>query len=984
MTDRQGQIAAPANAISDGVFVALAVLIAEVVFAIGLPWDAYLTTTERWRVFYGALGTAGAVGLITAAMSLFARRLAPKPKLLWAIGTGTLAIGLVILGYMLTEGRRVHDSALRYPGIFAFALSGAALGQAVTVRITKSRSIGSCVGLFALGILALVIDRTVLPRLYPAFHFSLALAAWGAFFLSCVSLHAKPQPKLAFAGGLMLAGILGLGLWAWPALAKAPNARFLSERSAPYTGRVLAFFPGTEAAGSLEPETVAMAERAAPDRAEGIDLRGRDTLLITVDALRADALQAFGGDATLTPAMNRLAAEGAAFRNAYSPTPHTSYALTSLLTGKFLREVFALPDAPESHVALPEILRNYGIRTAAFYPPAVFFVDGDRFRTLRDGGFGFEYRKVMFASAEARVAQVDTYLEEVDPGRPVFVWVHFFEPHEPYEPIPEFARGDSRRARYDAEVARVDAAIGEMVQRFRAARPDATVILTADHGEEFNDHGGWYHGTTLYDEQVRVPLILSSPGRVEPGLREEPVELVDIPSTLLSALGIPPDARMRGDDLGFALAGAPPGSDLFAFASVGELRMATDGAHKAICSVSGCELYNLERDPEERRNIAGESPEVFRRLQGALSRFAAETPRIEALGLEDSAWPEALARAELGDATAAPELLPLLGHAEPSFRAAAARGLGHFEHAPAAIPLARLLEDEAPIVRIEAAIASLQFSHATDAAADLLARSLSDNETFDQETRGRVALALGTRGDARARRDVETLLASGETPTDIRLASILALERIGERASVSLVSEVLSEPNLRPCAARTLGVLGGSDAEETLLRQFEDERYLPARIAEAGALTRLGSTRAVPLIERFLGTPEPLPGGLEMLETLGVRVSAAAHLSDGWSCSDEGCHAEDGALLPVEPGRRLVLEVSAGTFEVSGQACAGDITADVRTCSFDGEMREPSGNARILRLHFVNPAEEPPPPPPEPWDPENPTPPLQGLEHDRG
>ncbi|MBC7173369.1 MAG: sulfatase, partial [Polyangiaceae bacterium] len=363
----------------------------------------------------------------------------------------------------------------------------------------------------------------------------------------------------------------------------------------------------------------ASASSGAASRAAGISLGDANVLLITVDALRADRLAAYGGDG-LTPAMDALAREGVAFTRAYTPTPHTSYAVSSLLTGKYLRPVLELAREPTDHPTLPDLVRRYGFRTAAFYPPAIFYVDAERFRPLADRGYGFEYRKEMFAPAGDRVAQVEEYLDGLDDERPVFVWVHLFEPHEPYDPPPEFARGDSAEARYNGEVAYADQAIGELVRSFRARRPGATVILTADHGEELGDHGGQFHGSTVYDEQVRVPLVWSSPGVVAPGSSDAPVELIDVATTLLAALGIPRDARMRGDDLGPLLAGADSIVTEHAFAAVDNERMITDGRLKVICEIRApsCRLYDLVGDPAERTNLAEQQPMDEARLREAL------------------------------------------------------------------------------------------------------------------------------------------------------------------------------------------------------------------------------------------------------------------------------------------------------------------------------------------------------------------------------
>jgi arylsulfatase A-like enzyme len=476
--------------------------------------------------------------------------------------------------------------------------------------------------------------------------------------------------------------------------------------------------PEANPAGSSEGNTEPATQGGVETRS-GLRLESRNVLLITVDALRADRI---GGDRGLTPNLDALAAESAVFSHAYTPTPHTSYALSSMLTGKYLRPVLELPNAPTEHVALPELLRRYGMRTAAFYPPAIFFVDAHRFEALRAGRFGFEYQKEMFASAQARVPQLREYLQSVDaeqgPPREVFAWVHLFEPHEPYEPNPRFARGESAEQRYDGEVAAVDDAIQQLVRVFREHRPGATVVISADHGEEFGDHGGLYHGSTLYEEQVRIPLIWSTPGLVPARTIAAPVELVDIATTLLAALAIPRDARMRGDDLGPLLVHGE-GGPTHAFAEVGDARMVTDGTHKAICEsdTNRCQLYDLRADPEERRNLAGEEPDTLARLREELGRFVGSIPRVEALALAgQQGWPEALARAELGDATAAPELVPLLGDERPAVRAAAARLLGRLRHAPALGTLVRLRDQDGDVeVRDEAALASLALGDASSA-----------------------------------------------------------------------------------------------------------------------------------------------------------------------------------------------------------------------------------------------------------------------------
>ena len=146
------------------------------------------------------------------------------------------------------------------------------------------------------------------------------------------------------------------------------------------------------------------------------------------------------------------------------------------------------------------------------------------------------------------------------------MWVHFFEPHEPYETHPGIAFGDTALDRYDGEIAYVDRALGRLLAYIHRTRPRAIVAITADHGEEFGDHGGRYHGTSVYEEQVRVPLVVVGPGVRAGASVDEPVQTIDLVPTVLSALGIPRPARVRGRDVGPLLAKDAPGDAGFAFA----------------------------------------------------------------------------------------------------------------------------------------------------------------------------------------------------------------------------------------------------------------------------------------------------------------------------------------------------------------------------------------------------------------------------------
>src|SRR5262249_42747269 len=136
------------------------------------------------------------------------------------------------------------------------------------------------------------------------------------------------------------------------------------------------------------------------------------------------------------------------------------------------------------------------------------------------------------------------------PNERLLLWVHLFEPHEPYVAHPEHPFGERDVDRYDGEIALADDGIGEIVAAVRSARPNAVIVATADHGEAFGEHGERYHGSAVYEEQVRVPLVVVAPGL--PGGRRiaAPVQTIDILPTILAALDIPRPARVDGNDLG--------------------------------------------------------------------------------------------------------------------------------------------------------------------------------------------------------------------------------------------------------------------------------------------------------------------------------------------------------------------------------------------------------------------------------------------------
>lgn len=384
------------------------------------------------------------------------------------------ATAAVAVGLGVTHGRHFASPLVRGPFVALFAAGGAVSGAYGLPAVGSLERRPLALAFLGIGgaIAAWLGDSYVLPRLYPSFHEALGLATLLSAALVALALRgdrsAPSRLSLAAAGGVVvlwayLAGGTGRAL---AALDRSANLRVVLVEHAPLMGRALAvalrLWPRPATEGALAEGPAASAD--PHEVARSLDWSGADLLLVTIDALRADHVSAYGYGRATTPNIDALAAEGTLFESAYCPTPHTSYSITSMMTGKYLRPLLALGLGGDSEPWAMH-LRRYGWRTAAFYPPAVFFIDQARFVRFEETRLGFEYAKVEFAPPALREAQVAAYLSDAPADRPLFLWVHFFEPHEPYEQHPEhaFSGGPSADAdAYDSEIATADDGVGRI------------------------------------------------------------------------------------------------------------------------------------------------------------------------------------------------------------------------------------------------------------------------------------------------------------------------------------------------------------------------------------------------------------------------------------------------------------------------------------------------------------------------------------------
>jgi Sulfatase len=847
-------------------------LVAENV-ALGFLWRDQFSGI--WEIALGrravvplAIVGIAPLALVVAAME-WVTEVAPGRR--WArrvLGSaGGIAAAALAVG--VSQGRHFASSwgGKRVLFVAVLSLVGAWAGAAVLPRVARLRRRPLALAGLGLvtGIAAWTADAFVLPRLYPAFHWALFAAT--LLGVALVGLAARSRRMRVTGVEKTAAGVVGLAAFVClatiqgdlRALDRAANVRRVLVEHAPLLGRVVAaatpWLPSEAEADSGA--AAAHAEQAPGEVARSLDWTDRDVLLLTVDALRADHVSAYGYGRPTTPNIDALAREGATFSAAYCPTPHTSYSITSMMTGKYLRPLLALGMGEDSET-WARYLRRYGWRTAAFYPPAVFFIDEARFGRFEEDKLGFEYAKVEFADPALREAQVAAYLDGAPADRSLFLWVHFFEPHEPYVVHPEhrFTGGPSADVdAYDSEVATADDGIGRIVRLVRARRPAAkapVVIVTADHGEEFGEHGGRYHGTTVYEEQVRVPLVVLGPG-VRPGARPSAVvQTIDLLPTLLSAEGIPRPARLRGRDLG-ALVGRDASTDPgLAFAETDGYALLASGPDRLICArrAAACELFRPGEDPLERRDFGPASAARFSELRGLLKVTEREHGRYEASA--GPVWPEALRRGLQGEADAAVDVASLLDDADVTIRREAAEVSASL-HVPTVAAAVRraLARDEDDEVRRWSALALAGMGEPVPPLASALLHDPA------RAWRRAAALALGSRGDPRAcdeltawwgevRPAPSAASPDGEPP---RLA--LDLQRTEEllaatararcRGAVPDLITALEDVRARPYVADALGALGDDRARAPLLRLLAEEPYVTTRPHEARALLGLGA-----------------------------------------------------------------------------------------------------------------------------------------------
>jgi arylsulfatase A-like enzyme/Flp pilus assembly protein TadD len=366
----------------------------------------------------------------------------------------------------------------------------------------------------------------------------------------------------------------------------------------------------------------------------------RHLVLVTIDTLRADRLGVYGHPGAATPHLDRLAREGAFAPQATAHVPLTRPSHASLLTGLHpaehgLRDNVSPPLSREVPT-VAEALRAAGFRTAAFVSSVVLSAQSglDRgFETYSDtfetGGDDARFLNTIQKRGDVATGEAAQWLRAAPEAR-LFLWLHLYDPHDPYEPPEPYASRFAANP-YDGEVAWTDELIGRLraALEARGLLDQALVVVTSDHGEGLGEHGESAHGFFAYETTLRVPWIVHGPGVRAGGRLGVTARGVDLTPTALEMLGVAPPATMRlaGRSLAPALRGATMADEPVYAESLlpllhygwSDLRVLRDGRWKYI-QAPRPELYDLAQDPGETRNLAGREPARAEALRAALAR----------------------------------------------------------------------------------------------------------------------------------------------------------------------------------------------------------------------------------------------------------------------------------------------------------------------------------------------------------------------------
>ena len=600
--------------------------------------------------------------LATEAIEEAARDAWPKPWRGLVVGLSAGIVAGILVG--AAEATAIAVSSADSVGVRVFLYGPFAYGLLCAV-------LGAGLG-FVTALSGRWMKRSAVPEreafaYFVAGLFGLFTFALGAFRIRRDVFHEELVWKSALGLGVLLgcafvlAGVSALLARVLRNLVARPGfARFVQ---APFTlallGVIGAALVVSVALGGRE-DSAGAVKPGSPAAAQASNI-----LFIVVDTLRADHLPAYGYAKGATPNLDRFADDAVRFDQAFTNASWTRPSFASILTGRLPSShgVMAKSEAlPDSLVTLPEALKPAGYATAGYatnfnVAPYFNFQQGFDYYVFLEpefvlGADDASAKLLLMQFVRQRVERFRASRGDVLPGTayqdaetvnravlgwidaasatPWFMFVGYMDPHDPYfvhpydgsgyaraaHPHPDPSEAPVLRALYDGEITYWDAEFGRLLDglRERGLYDDLTIVVTSDHGEEFDDHGGFWHGTTLYDEQVHVPLFIKLPNARRGGTTVRHwVQSIDLMPTVLGLVDVDVPEGVQGGDVftGTDVVYAEESHEGNVLESVRE-RRGTD-EYKLITANPGnprgldpVELYRVDLDPGEKHNLASE------------------------------------------------------------------------------------------------------------------------------------------------------------------------------------------------------------------------------------------------------------------------------------------------------------------------------------------------------------------------------------------
>lgn len=412
---------------------------------------------------------------------------------------------------------------------------------------------------------------------------------------------------------------------------------------------------------------------AAPDRP--------NIILITIDTLRADHLSCYGYSRQTSPFIDSMATQGVLFRQAYATSSWTAPSMASIFTGHFCRShgvLHGVAKGPKAAIHDQEQLTGEFLTIAEALKAGGYTTFGVSSNGHISKGTGFaqgfdHYKTHWFMKSPATNSTVKKWAKQIREAPNYFLWLHYFDPHNPYSPRMPWVRdytlrsnsyskwtreemGDPRAYiedlkkdrqaydtlidRYDSEINYCDQYIREIFELLKPG-PDTLVIITSDHGEAFLDHGQLMHGDTLFEEEVRIPLVIKFPGgHKNPGkpgtVITQPVSNRNIFATVMDFAGITHKEKIPGKSLMPLISGnlnASPEPIFYELDWNDWGQALRQGKWKFIVSgreEKGYYLFDMKTDPGETRNLFHEFPDQVKAMETTLKQWLDTHPEFKA------------------------------------------------------------------------------------------------------------------------------------------------------------------------------------------------------------------------------------------------------------------------------------------------------------------------------------------------------------------